>query len=87
MGDNATSPSHNLVQVCTATGGRKVKCENFSGNASAWYALPLFLFASSLPMRQGPGADDDENDVALQEDLLTVLKVRPMFIYHVQPFR
>ena len=34
-----------MLQVCTAPGGRRVKCEDFIGNASTWYALlPLCLF-------------------------------------------
>lgn len=36
-------------------------------------------------MRYGSGADDDEDEVTLQEDLLAVLRVRLIFIYYVQP--
>ena len=88
MGRNASSPAYNLVQVCTATRRRRVKCENSCGDVGAWYALPTYLFwLWLLTIRQGIGADDgEEDDAILQEDLLAVLKVRSIFIYFIQLF-
>lgn len=87
MGRNATSPAYNLVQVCTATRRCRVRRENFSGDASAWYSLLLGLFRLWLLTRLRSGANEDEDDDAvIQEDLLAVLKVGLIFICHVRPF-